>query len=79
MDDSKPATPQPLTDDQIVTKRADRRAFLGTVALGSAALAAAAFAVACSKSDSCDSDLVRADRDPTDSVRPGDPCDSDGT
>ena len=69
--------PATLSEDQIKTSRVARRAFLTTVGLGSAAIAAAALTNACSSTDRCDTDLVRADNDPTDRLRPGDPCDSD--
>lgn len=71
--------PASLSEEQIVTSRVARRAFLTTVGLGSAAIAAAALTNACSSADKCDADLIKADSDPTDRVRPGDRCDSDGT
>ncbi len=63
----------PITPDQIEARPVTRRSFLrvvGTVV----PLAAAA---GCESSDRCDSDVTRADADPTDRIRTGDRCDTD--
>lgn len=69
--------PASLTEDQIVTSRVARRAFLTTIGLGSAAIAAAAISNACSSADTCDNDRTRANRDPTDPIKIADVCDGD--
>ena len=62
MDEMKPKT---LSEDEIVTKKVDRRSFLAKVGLGTAVVAAAIVAPNCGKkSDDCDSD-------------PNDPCSFD--
>ena len=52
MDDPKLPT---LSDDEIVTKKVDRRSFLARVGLG-AVIGAAVAIPACSRSDDCDVD-----------------------